>query len=214
MNGVALNEDRVNDFLNGLSKDHFLNMLALDHIRLREGGESLLQSRGDLRESLFSAASGINRLRKVFKDLENKSDDIYKKSRPASQLNKLLKEEKALIKEISETQLKVRNWKELDKTYSEGKKEIEEIKDQIKTLRSKQEMLKRVKLTLPKLAKLRELEQKFVELGEVPNLPDMMTEIRTEAQDKLKNAKRDKKHAEDECDDLDDDLNKLIIPEG
>ena len=65
LNGNALNEKVVNEFLQGISETHFLNMFALDHVRLREGGESLLQSGGSVGESVFSAASGISVLRKI-----------------------------------------------------------------------------------------------------------------------------------------------------
>ena len=48
-------------------------MFALDHIRLREGGESLLQSNGSVGESVFSAASGINVLRKILDNLDKET---------------------------------------------------------------------------------------------------------------------------------------------
>lgn len=212
--GNSLNEDLVKEFLNGITKEHFLNMFALDHVRLREGGESLMESGGNLGESLFSAASGISMLRKVFEDLEKKSGDIYKKRASTTKLNKLIKEEKELIKEISEFQLKVQVWKELERTYDEGKKEIEAIKNQLKTLRSKQEKLQRVKLTLPKFARLRDLMQKLAELGEIPSLPENMEELRKNAQQKLENAKRDKKRAEENYTDLEKELNQITIPKG
>ena len=73
LDGKPINEKVINEFLHGLSEDQFTNMFALDHIRLREGGESLLQSNGSVGESVFSAASGINVLRKILDNLDKET---------------------------------------------------------------------------------------------------------------------------------------------
>ncbi|CRK80865.1 YhaN family protein [Neobacillus massiliamazoniensis] len=213
-NEKPLNEELVNEFLNGITKEHFLNMFALDHVRLREGGDSLLQSGGNLGESLFSAASGISMLRKVFEDLEKKSGEIYKKKAQTPRLNKLLKEEKELAKDIANCQLKIQAWKDLERTFTESKKKIEDIHQQIKALRSEQEKLKRIKEALPKMAKLREVTKKLVELGEVPNVPENLEGLREAAQSKQNNAQNYKQRAKQDLVELEDKLMKIKIPEG
>jgi uncharacterized protein YhaN len=213
-NGNALNEDIVNNFINGISEKHFINMFALDHVRLREGGDSLLQSGGNLGESLFSAASGITVLRKVFEDLEKKSGEIYKKKASNPKLNKLLKDEKELLKQISEYQLKIQAWKELEAKYIEGKEEIENLIKQVRSLRSHQEKLQRIKLTLPKIAKLKDIQTKLAELGNVPNLAVNSEELRKVSEQKLENAKKDKKKAEEDVAELEKEVKAITIPEG
>ncbi|WP_102349135.1 YhaN family protein [Bacillus sp. Marseille-P3661] len=214
LNGDAVNEELVTNFLNGISEQQFLNMFALDHIRLREGGESLLQSGGNLGESMFSAASGINILRKVFEELEKKAGDLYKKRATKSELNQVIKQIKELKKKINDHQLKIQAWKDLERTYNEGKKEIAEMIKQVKTLRSEQEKLQRIKLTLPKIAKQRELVQKLSELGDVPSLPENIKDIRQRAQQVLEISTKEKNRAEAEITALQEDLNRIVIPEG
>jgi uncharacterized protein YhaN len=214
LDGHPLNEDRVSDFLNGLTEKHFLNMFALDHVRMREGGEELLQSGGNLGESLFSAASGITQLRKVLERLEDQSGAIFKKRASTPKLNKLLKEEKELNKEITDRQLKVQTWKALEKSFAEGKKEIEKIKKTISTLRTRKAVLERMKLTLPKLAKLKDLELKLADLGDVPDLPEDTQKVRTEAQYAFHEAKKDRQRAEDDRRELITRRNKIAIPDG
>lgn len=209
-----LNEDLVNSFLNGISETHFLNMFALNHDSLRKGGESLLQSGGNVGESLFSAASGITLLGKVYEELDKKSGDIYKKSARNPRLNKLISKEKELLKEISEYQLKIQAWKELESKYTEGQQEIESMIKLVKTLRSEQEKLNRIKLTLPKIARLRELSSKLAALGIVPTLAENAADLRREAVQKLDVANKDKKRAEDDLLVLESELNQISIPEG
>jgi uncharacterized protein YhaN len=214
INEKAKDEMQVNQFLNGISQDHFLNMFALNHDRLREGGESLLQSGGNLGESLFSAASGITVLRKVFEELEKKTNELYKKRGTTPHLNKLLIEEDNLKKEIAQYQLKIQAWKKLENTFNEGKNEIDKIITKIQNLRREQEKLKRIKLTLPKIARLKDLVQKLEELGEVPSLPDNIKELRQEAQQKLELGKKEKKKAEEHSKVLENELASITIPDG
>jgi uncharacterized protein YhaN len=214
LDGEELQQKNIDDFLNGMTEDHFLNMFALDHVRLREGGESLLQSGGDLGESLFSAASGISVLRKIFDELEKKSGDLFKKRGSAPELNKLLKEEKELKKSIAEYQLKIQTWKDLERKYENGKKEIEDMIKEVRALRSEQEKLQRVKLTLPKIARQRELARKLHELGDVPHLPDNSEQLRRENQQILENAQRMKKKSADEQDKIEEEIKTINLPEG
>jgi uncharacterized protein YhaN len=214
LDGTEIQEGKITDFLNGMNEVHFKNMFALDHERLREGGESLLQSGGSLGESLFSAASGISMLRKIFEEFEKKAGELYKKRGSSPELNKLLKEEKDLKKTISELQLKVQAWKDLEKRYNKGKLEIEDMIKEVRFLRSEQERLQRVKLTLPKIAKLRELASKLAELGEVPNLPDNIEELRKENLQLLESAKKMRKKATESQELLQKDMKEIAIPEG
>lgn len=213
LNGNALNDKVVSDFLQGISQTHFLNMFALDHVRLREGGESLLQSGGSVGESVFSAASGISVLRKILDEFEKKSGTLYKKNGSNPELNKLIKQEKELKKQISEYQLKIQTWKELERNYNEGKQEIEEMFKQVRELRSEQEKLHRVKLTLPKIARQREIMQRLAELGEVPHLPDKSEELRAAAEHQLDSARKEKKKAEEDVSVIEQKIQEIIIPE-
>ena len=182
--------------------------------RLREGGESLLQSGGSAGESVFSAASGISVLRKILDELEKKIRfDLYKKSGSNPELNKLLKEEKELKKQISEYQLKIQTWKELERTYKENEQDIEDLLFRIKELRRQQEKLQRVKLILPKMAKLLELKERLAQLGNVPELPDGNVELRTTTQSTLDSAKKEKQGVEKELQEIQEKLRELSIPE-
>lgn len=212
-NDNPMNEEIVGKFLNGISEKHFLNMFALNHESLRQGGESLLQSGGNVGESLFSAASGINLLGKVLEDLEKKSGDFYKKSARNPKLNKLFIKERELQKEIMELHLKIQTWKDLENRYIEGQKEIEEIIKLVKTLRGEQEKLQRIKLTLPKIARLRDLSSKLAALGVVPNLQENAEQRRKEAEQKLESANKDTKRAEDEISILKFELDQLNVPD-
>jgi uncharacterized protein YhaN len=213
-NEKPLSEELVNDFLNGISKENFLSMFALDHVRLREGGEGLMQSGGSLGESLFSAASGINMLRKLFEDLEKKTGDLYKKKAQAPKLNKLLKEQKELASEIAGYHLKIQAWKDLEGRYNDSKRQLEEMKQQTRGWQKRLEKLKRIQNALPKIVKLQDHQQKLLELGKVPALPENIEQLRLASQHKLEAASQGNRENEADLAEKKAQLSNLAIPDA
>ncbi|WP_332692928.1 AAA family ATPase [Halalkalibacter lacteus] len=214
VNNNAIDEKKVHGFLNGMSEQHFLNMFALDHVRLREGGESLLQSNGNVGESLFSAASGISVLKNVLEELEKKSRSLYLKGGSKPEINQALKEEREITTTMAENQLKIQTWKELERTYVEGKKEIETLLKEIKAIGSEESKYQRLEQTLPKMALLNDLIKKRDELSDVPDLPEQVKEIRKENLQKAEAAQKAKKKAEDQLKEIKDKLEGISMPEG
>lgn len=213
-NGEPLNEEVVEEYINEISEQHFSKMFALNHVTLREGGESLLASGGSLGESLFSAASGVSKIRQVFEQLEKQATALYNKRGRNQLINKLVKEEKDLKKEIAEYQLKIQSWKELERQFNDGIKGIEHIIHQEKLLRSKRDKLERMKLILPKIAKLNEVMKNLDEIGTVPMLPENIEELRKDTIRKLDMATKTKQSAEENLLEIDRNLKQIIIPEG
>ncbi|WP_096435097.1 YhaN family protein [Alteribacter populi] len=209
----AINEKEVNSFLNGISEEHFINMFALDHIRLREGGESLLQNDGNAGESLFSAASGISILRHVLEELDGKARSLYLKGGSRT-INQAIKQEKEKTKEIATNQLKIQEWQELERTYFAGKKEIETLLADIKQISSEEQKYHRLKQTLPKIALRKELIEKRDALGFVPNLPENGEEDRKECQQQIAAANKSKEKAEINRKEFENQLNSISIPKG
>lgn len=213
VNGKPFPEKEVEKFISGISETHFLNTFALNHERLRKGGESLLESGGDVGESLFAAASGMTLLRETFREFDQKSLDLYNKRGKTQKLNKLLKEEKDLQKNLAEYQLKVKEWKELERTFKERLAEIEELNKKMEGLQSRHELLKRVKYILPKMAARKDLIGKIQSMGDIPDLPDDIKDERINVINRLANAKKDKENAEKEISLIDEKIREIHIPE-
>ncbi|MDT9756866.1 AAA family ATPase [Heyndrickxia coagulans] len=213
LDGNPIPEKTVAAFLHDIPESQFLNMFALDHVRLREGGESLLQSGGSAGESFFSAASGINVLRSILENFEKQAGALYKKTGSVPELNKLLKREKELTKKINEQQLKVRSWNDFEERYREAEKEINTTIERMKTLRSKKEQLQRVKWILPKIAKREDLKQKLAALGTVPDLPEDISDVRMAAENKWNAAKASKEKIEQQLAEIEAEIKQISIPE-
>ncbi|MDX5475589.1 MAG: AAA family ATPase [Bacillaceae bacterium] len=209
-----IDEKNILSFLNGLTENQFTNMFALDHVRLRSGGESLIQSEGNVGQSLFSAASGINVLRDVLGELDTRASNLYQKNRKSSKLNVELKAEKEISKSIADNQMKIQDWKDIERNYNDGKKAINEIKETISKLRLQQLKLERLKQTLPKIAIRNDLIEKCNEFANVPDLPEQAEELRKETEQKINSEVTKKNEAEEEIKVINNELEKIVIPNG
>jgi uncharacterized protein YhaN len=210
-----LDEKKVLQFLNGISEQQFKNMFALNHVSLREGGESLLQADGNVGQSLFSAASGINALRNVLDELESKSGSLFAKNKQRKTIMKTaLQEQEAIEKKIIDNQMKIQDWKDLEREYNDGIQRMEELKKEINQLRIKEGKYSRLKQTLPKIAQRKEWMERLEELSSVPELPEKIGELRQANLNKLETAKVNLKKAEEELQKIKGKLVNIEIPDG
>lgn len=213
-NQKAMDEKVVSRFLNGVSEDHFLNIFALDHVRLREGGESLLQSDGNVGESIFSAASGVSMLRDVLKELEDQAKNLYVKGGSTRTINQLIKEEKEVSKQIATNQLKLQDWKELEQRYENGKKDIKRLTEQINLLSKDQQKFLRIQKTLPKIALRSEWIDKKERLGCIPKLPENVEADRREFVQLAESTSKRISEIERELEQCNEELHQIQIPDN
>jgi exonuclease SbcC len=61
----------------GLSRDEYDTMFSLDHQRLRQGGEALLEGEGETGAALFEASSGVRSVRAILERLDASARQFY-----------------------------------------------------------------------------------------------------------------------------------------
>jgi len=214
INDSLLPEQKVQQFVNHLSRQQFTHMFALDHIRIREGGNKLLQSGGNAGEGLFSAASGMNRIREVLDEVDKKTDSVFKKGRSGTPIiNSLVKKERELMKMIADSQMRVKDWKDIEKNYQESEQRLQEIRNKSKELELKQRKLRRQKFILPQVSKHQEYAGKMDGLGMVPELPIDSHNQFQENEQTLLRAQKDKVRAEENFERLKNELANISIHE-
>ncbi|WP_409299874.1 AAA family ATPase [Peribacillus sp. SCS-155] len=214
MDGQPIDEQKISQMLNHLSERQFINMFALDHVRIREGGNSLLKNGGSLGESLFAAASGMNIIRNVLGHLDATAKNLYKKSGSNPTVNQLLKQEKELTKKFSESHLRIKEWKELEKKYHDGERHLEQLQKQIQELQKQQRKLLRMQATMPKIAKLKEFQIRLTELQHISDFPSDILEIYNDNLQTIRTAEKEINKASDKISELNNQLADIHIPEN
>ncbi|QEE46357.1 AAA family ATPase [Rhizobium sp. WL3] len=107
--GQPVNEALLAGALGGIGREAYRTMFSLDDQSLKEGGNAIIQSKGELGELLFSASSGLAGLSRSLATAADEANAIYKKRSSSTKLAELkrslegLKSERTAIDTLAST---------------------------------------------------------------------------------------------------------------
>jgi len=157
--------------LGGIDRASYTTMFSLDDDTLEAGGESILASKGDLGQLLFSASAGLSDLSRKLVDLRTEADGFYKFRARGGKLSELkakladLKNERERIDMIASEYARLVETRDLTATQYEGA-----IAERGR-IQSRLEALRRELGVLPRLVVLRGLRERIKPLAEIPDAP-------------------------------------------
>jgi uncharacterized protein YhaN len=171
--------------LGNVDRAMFERVFGLDHERLREAGQALLEGGGDVGESLFDAGAGGHGVRRVLERLREEGDQLFKPRGANQQIVKLIEQYKT-AKE------RVRNQAHAPEAYVEQQRELEkhrqesqELSRELSELREERERSRLLQGALPGIAKRTKLLAELAALGSVPELSAGFGERRERVQSSL-----------------------------
>ncbi|TIM20885.1 MAG: hypothetical protein E5Y61_32760, partial [Mesorhizobium sp.] len=157
--------------LGGVERDVYCAMFSLDDDTLEEGGESILASKGDLGQLLFSASTGLAALSQTLVELRSQADGLFKLRARSSEIGDLksrlsdLKERKEQIDTLATHYRQMVETKERSLAHYD-----EAMADRTRT-QLRMEEIKNLLTALPRLAELRHIRDILAELQDVPEAP-------------------------------------------
>ena len=188
-NGEILDEQVLVPFLQGVTADLFETLFGIDHQALVQGGQEILEQRGEVGQALFSAALGSHLLHVLLAQLEDEADALFRPRGSTQTINSALKSFAELKKKIRDHSLSSREWDEHHRILSRTTNELEKIQSELAENRVEVNRLQRIQRIQPKLARHRELLQELEVLGEVVILSDDFTNRHQQALKGLETAK-------------------------
>lgn len=169
--GQALNEALLLGALGGIGRDAYRTMFSLDDQSLKEGGNAIIQSKGELGELLFSASSGLAGLSKSLAAAADEANQIYKKRSSSTKLAELkraldtLKVERNTIDTLASTYAGLKTGHDqADMAYRTATGELGEAQ-------ARYQELTRLLNALPAQRELTRLNGELAALGDVPRPP-------------------------------------------
>ena len=166
--------------LGGLDRDSYQTMFSLDDESLEKGGESILASRGDLGELLFSASAGLGDLSQRLIGIRAETEDFYKPRAQKRILGELKAELAELKAERDRIDTQASRFAQLSKELEEAKARHDEAGGERKRLRVRLADIDRLLTARPRLA---ELERVQADLEPLSELPDVAPEWRQQVRD-------------------------------
>ncbi len=184
----VLDEKMLTPFLQGVTPELFETLFGIDHQALVQGGEEILDQKGEVGQALFSAALGSHALHAVLAELDEEADGLFRPRGSTQTINSSLKSHAELNKAVREHSLSSREWNEHRRALGRTTKELERIHAELADNRLEVNRLQRIQRVLPKLARRVELFQELELLGNVVILPDDFSDRRQKAMNELEKA--------------------------
>lgn len=180
--GQPLPEALITSALGGLTRESYRAMFSLDEHSLQEGGRSIVESRGDLGELLFSASAGLAELGAVLNRVSEEAQQFHKKRARSTQLAELKQKLADVRKERDQIDTYAATYTSLLATRDQAQKNYDDALTELGSARTRQAELQAklraypLSLEVQRLA--RELEN-FANLPKPPRewqslLPDMI----------------------------------------
>ena len=201
--GEPFAQSLLDHYLAGMTKDDFKNAYGISHEALREGVESVLASGGELGQTLFTAASGLNVLKEVMGRLEEKQSALFAPRAQKASINagvSLLTEHRRKIREVSVAHTQ---WKRISEKLERLEKSEKRIEARLSELNKIIGTNTRYRDALKIVTGLQQAEQELAALASIPQLPEDFPQRRIQAQAAIRESRQAR-------DDLLAELNSII----
>ncbi|MDR3471910.1 MAG: AAA family ATPase [Devosia sp.] len=169
---TALQEDVLAPFLGNLGREVFSRAFGLNSETLRQGGEAMLESEGEMGAMLFAAASGLTGLAHIRRDLEQEAERIFApRASKERRFYQALDRYNAAITAERHNELRSADWKALLGEITDIEQQIGAIKARRAEVNAGLARLQRLKVLEPILSAIDlvgEQLQSFADLPEVP----------------------------------------------
>lgn len=150
----VLPEAALQAHLGGLAIDDYRKLLCIDDDSIENGGEEIVNSRGDIGTLLFSAAAGISDLWQVLESVRTDADNIHKSRASKTRLALLKKDYSDIVKRIKQLDIPAGKLGEFTKALKKAEKAEEKARQEQSRLLVEVRKLERVLAALPMLERL------------------------------------------------------------
>lgn len=182
----------LSPFLHDLEPDFFDSLYGIDHEALVQGGQEILNQKGDVGQAIFAAGAGLTSLTAVLDELEKEGEDLYRPRASTKAINEALSQYRDLQGKIKEALLSSHVWKEHRKALQQAQQALKEAVALRGEKDREKRRLERLRRALPQLGRRRTLLETLAKFGDVVVLPADFRERRKKLEQERNNAARDR----------------------
>lgn len=166
--GQPVNEALLSSALGGIGRDAYRTMFSLDDLSLKEGGEDILKSEGDLGALLFSASAGLADISRVLTTMRQEADGLYRERASKTELAQLKARLAALKERRSEIDVQASAFAALSAAELQASKAHETAETELATHRMRHAELGRLLRALPAATELKHVQAALADLAGLP----------------------------------------------
>jgi uncharacterized protein YhaN len=212
--GGVLDDETIAVALGGLTEEVYRGLFEISHASLVQGGDELLQGRGEVGASLFAAAAGIATLHDTLAGLDAEADRIFKPRARTDPLHKAIADLAGAQKQMREATLRPATHRTMERELERVQSACDGLSREIRELEGTVRVLERKRAVAPLLARRAELSEELGTLAEVPELAADAPEQRASAQGRLRAGTRELERATTAVSELEKEIADLNVDEG
>lgn len=170
-NDRPISEAVISGALGGIDRASYRAMFSLDDDTLEAGGESILASKGDLGQLLFSASAGLSDLSNMLIELRASADGFYRPHARSGALLDLKNRLTALKSARESIDVAASSYRHLVQNRDRALEQYNDAMTKRAAVRARIEAIQRSFGALPRLNQLRVVRAELLALVEVPACP-------------------------------------------
>lgn len=169
--GSPVNDALLVGALGGITRDAYRTMFSLDDTSLEEGGNAIIQSKGELGELLFSASSGLAGLSKALAAASEEAAGFHKKRSSSTRLAELKRTLETLKSERNAIDTFATAYNSLNTAHETAKTAYDGAAADLAEVRTRHAGLNRILTALPLSLELARLEADPASRTDLPRPP-------------------------------------------
>ncbi|RFB76614.1 AAA family ATPase [Methylovirgula sp. 4M-Z18] len=182
--GQPVNEAILSVPLAGLTRDAYRMMFSLDDQTLEDGGNAILESKGDLGELLFSASAGLAGISSILETSVAEADGIFRKRASSTKIAGLKRQIAELKSQRDAIDIQASTHRALTTALEQVEAKYNAAMKEIGAARARQEEIARVLRAHPLATEYRLREEQLAAYKDLPHpphewlsvLPDLMVQ--------------------------------------
>ncbi|EKF40266.1 hypothetical protein NA8A_21661 [Nitratireductor indicus C115] len=170
-NGQPVNEAVLSVPLAGLTRDAYRMMFSLDDQTLEDGGNAILESKGDLGELLFSASAGLAGVNSILETAAAEADGIFRKRASSTAIAGLKRQIAELKSKRDEIDVQASSYKALTAALEQAQTAYDAAMKEIAAAKVRHEEIIRTLRAYPLATEYLQGQEKLSEYKDMPNPP-------------------------------------------
>ena len=163
----------LDPFLANADRSFFARMFSLDPVRLRQGGQEILDPGNDIGQILFSAGAGISGLPAMKTRLSEEARSLWTRRRGATPAYHQADSNRVAAEEALRSSIVTASkWQELKRTCEGADARCNEITEALRVKSAASSRLGRIRRVYRHVLRTRQLEENIADLGPVIELPE------------------------------------------
>jgi uncharacterized protein YhaN len=212
---MPIADELLTRHLAGYDASSFERMFSLDHTRLRQGGEAILQASDDVGQAIFAAGSGLTALVGLHGELDDAARAIWTRTQAKDRRYyiALRNHEEARIR-LRDAQVRPAKWDSVRRALQNAEGELAGERKKHSETQAEIAKLQRHRRIKAPAARYRLLSQRLEDLGQLPAFPLGSSETFQKATAEISRCGTREKAIGDSLAAHEEELSALHIPES